>query len=121
MVWTPIQTILEGAFDTVMVISFCMWVNLEAIKFSLFGMNTALMNDDVERAEKIWNETGIPGRDALWYWLAVYSMGRMPNWTAYAIFYTTSRILLFQFEDDIAYAKEQNALGKHRQKDGSYR
>jgi len=109
-----LETILSGGMYIVEVISFMMWVNLEGTKFSMFGISTALRNENIKKARQCLEETGTVANAAIWEWLVLYGFPASPSWPAYYAFNYMANIALGWRGGEIAEYELMISLGFHR-------
>jgi len=115
-----VMNVVSGVVTIVEVISLMMWVHLEGTKFSLFGISTALRNENIAKAKQCLNETGVKANDGIWYWLVMYGFPASPSWPAYYAFNYMGRLALDWRKKEIEESEQMMAMGYHRDKNGNW-
>lgn len=109
----PVEFVFGGVFYALEILSFMLWVCLEATKFSLFGMSTAARKQDYERVVAIWEQVGRASHGEIWWNIVMYSLPWLPSWSAYYCFYYFSGISANYSLSYAAHAKKMIEEGYH--------
>jgi hypothetical protein len=116
----PVETVLKGFAYAAEMINFMLWVSLESVKFSLFGISTATRNEQFELAHEIMNTTLATGEAHMWSWIVMYGLGVIPSWTAFYAFYLMAGVAENYWGNQLSYAEIMVGMGYHQDNTGKW-